>query len=130
MNNYIKRGISSLTSVAWDPDRVDKKAISTAKEIKKEHSYRIKEKEKEKERKKMWESTFTQMPATQKEKERDGEPREVNNNDKPSTRAKDTNDEDLENVPDDEEEEDVFEELDQQDDEEVEEEEEMVVEDD
>lgn len=63
MNTYIKRGISSLTSSKWDPDRVDLKARTTAKEIRKEFSYRNKEKEKERERKKLWEAKFTQSQA-------------------------------------------------------------------
>ena len=55
MTEYIKRGISSIPAVKWDPERVDMKAKSTAKEIKKEFNYRMKEREREVARKKDWE---------------------------------------------------------------------------
>lgn len=49
MSTYIKRGIASIPSVTYDPDRVDYKSKTTAKEIQKEFSFKMKEKEKEKE---------------------------------------------------------------------------------
>ena len=75
MNAYIKRGISSLPSVIWDPDNIDNKARTTAKEIKKECNYRVKEKEREIARKKQWESKFS------KKKGKDDDTNEDNDDD-------------------------------------------------
>lgn len=45
MNTYIKRGMSMLNNTKWNPDMVEKRATSTAKEIMKEYKYLLKKKE-------------------------------------------------------------------------------------
>lgn len=54
MNAYIRRGIAMLNNNKWDPNLIEKKAISTAKEIKKECKWIMKQKEMAKERHQRW----------------------------------------------------------------------------